>query len=229
MCNNSQVSGPSKAILLLLSLPPTLIFLSFLFFPAMLRVRCTCIGHRIAHTCIPAARNNYTIHSSVPCKEKSALQGTFLFCCLFNLWSRVTLYTLPDYFFFPFCFCFSFCQIASLSWRMGFMMALLISVFEMWRRCAPPDTRRARSAVGAHTISFFFLLLRLPRSCLLVSSQHCSVPLNVLTIKPGERVLYLCSVFAEYENVSMQYQSDELRRVDQRQRRYLGVFSISPC
>lgn len=150
MCNNSQVSGPSKAILLLLSLPPTLIFLSFFFFfPAMLRVRCTCIGHRIAHTCIPAAET--IIRSTLPFRVRKSLHSREHFCFVVSLYFALL-------FFSPFCFRFSFCQIASLSWRMGFMMALLISVFEMWRRCAPPDTRRARSAVGAHTVSFFFLL-----------------------------------------------------------------------
>lgn len=97
MCNNSQVSGPSKAILLLLSLPPALTF-PFLFFPP-----CSVCGAHASdtgsHTHLHSGcRNDYTIHSSVPCKEKSALQGTFLFCCLFfNLWSQVTLYTLPYY------------------------------------------------------------------------------------------------------------------------------------
>lgn len=201
----------------------------------MLRVRCTCIGHRIARTCIPAAET--IIRSTLPFRVRKSLHSREHFCFVVFLtcdrgWPFILCLII---FFSPFCFRFSFCQIASLSWRMGFMMALLISVF--WNVAQvrapghPPCQERHRCSHYFIFFSpfFFFNLLPLPRSCLLVSSQHCSVPLNVLTIKPGERVLYLCSVFAEYENVSMQYQSDELRRVDQRQRKYLGVFSISPC
>lgn len=167
------------------------------------------------HTCIPAAE--IIIRSTLPCRARKSLHSrehfffvVFLACdhrWLFILW--LIFFPLP----------LAFCQIASLWWRMGFMMAFLISVAQMRALGLPPCQERRRCS--RHFIFFPFFN---PCSRLLVSSQHCSVPLNVLTIKHGERVLYLCSVFAEYENVSMQYQSDELRRVDQRQCKYLGGF-----
>lgn len=192
MCNNSQVPGPSKAILLLLSLPPALPFLFSLHLP-----------------CLPfRARKN------------SALQGTF-FCFVVFLG-----------FFFLFLFAVAFYFVKSLlhcgKWVLWWHLWFL---FLRWR--APPgrqpcqECRRcSRSFICSLPFYFFFSLKLLPLPCsrLLVSSPHCSVPLNVLTMKHVGRVLYLCSVFAKYENVSMQYQSDEWRRVDQRQRKYLEGF-----
>lgn len=111
------------------------------------------------------------------------------------------------------------------------MVTFMISVFECragrrpWT-AALPGVPSVLTLILFVSFFFFFVLKHLPLPCsrLLVSSQHCSVPLNVLTIKHVGRVLYLCSVFAKYENVSMQYQSDELRRVDRRQRKYLEGF-----
>lgn len=198
----------------------------------MLRVRCTCIGHRITHTCIPAAET--IIRSTLPFRVRKSLHSREHFCfVVFLTCDRRSLY-FALLFFFPFAFAFHFVKSPLyrgewvLWWHCWFLF-LKCSAGARPRTPAVPGAPSVLTLFHFFLFSFFFNLLPLPRSCLLVSSQHCSVPLNVLTIKHGERVLYLCSVFAEYENVSMQYQSDELRRVDQRQCKYLGVFSISPC
>lgn len=202
----------------------------------MLRVRCTCIGHRIAHTCIPAAET--IIRSTLPFRVRKSLHSREHFCFVVFLtcdrgWPFILCLIN---FFFPLLLSLFILSNRLFIVENGFYDG--IADFCFWNVAQvrapghPPCQERRRCShyfIFFSPLSFFFNLLPLPRSCLLVSSQHCSVPLNVLTIKPGERVLYLCSVFAEYENVSMQYQSDELRRVDQRQRKYLGVFSISPC
>lgn len=107
---------------------------------------------------------------------------------------------------------------------MSFKGTFIISVFE----CSAGGRPWTAALPGVPSVLTLFYLFPffppLPHSRLLDSLQLCSVPLNVLTIKHVGRVLYLCSVFAKYENVSMQYQSDELRRVDQRQRKYLEGF-----
>lgn len=211
VCNNSQVPGPSKAILLLLSLPPALPFP----FSFSLHLPCTVHMHQTwEHTCIPAAET--IIQSTLPFRVRKKV------CTPGNIFVLLSFELLPYFFFLfapPF---FSKLLLHCREWVLrGHLSFLFLNVVLE----GALDSSLARSAVGAHAILFVsFFFPPLPRSRLLDSSQHCSVPLNVLTIKHVGRVLYLCSVFAKYENVSMQYQSDELRRVDQRQRKYLEGF-----